>query len=98
MLFSKYLNKYYRKYWYFYLIGILALVFVDYIQLFIPEFLGELVKIFEDAAGAGIFTSQDRDNIVRIVLFTILIGAGLMIGRMLWRSLYLERVSKSKQN
>ena len=85
MLFSKYLNKYYRKYWYFYLIGILALVFVDYIQLFIPEFLGELVKIFEDAAGAGVFTSQDRDNIIRIVLFTILIGAGLMIGRMLWR-------------
>ena len=85
MLFSKYLNKYYRKYWYFYLIGILALVFVDYIQLFIPEFLGDLVEIFESAAEVGSFTQQMRDDIIKIVLFTVLIGAGLMIGRMLWR-------------
>ena len=85
MLFSKYLNKYYRKYWYFYLIGILALVFVDYIQLFIPEFLGDLVEIFESAANVGSFTQQMRDDIIRIVLFTVLIGGGLMIGRMLWR-------------
>ena len=85
MLFSKYLNKYYRKYWYFYLIGILALVFVDYIQLFIPEFLGDLVEIFESAAEVGSFSQQMRDDIIKIVLFTVLIGAGLMIGRMLWR-------------
>ena len=85
MLFSKYLNKYYRKYWYFYLIGILALVFVDYIQLFIPEFLGDLVEIFESAAEVGSFSQQMRDDIIKIVLFTVLIGAGLMLGRMLWR-------------
>ena len=85
MLFSKYLNKYYSKYWYFYLIGILALVFVDYIQLFIPEFLGDLVGIFESAAEVGSFSQQMRDDIIKIVLFTVLIGAGLMLGRMLWR-------------
>ena len=86
MLLSKYLNKYYLKYWYFFLIGILALVFVDYIQLFIPEFLGKLVGIFESASNnGGVFTEAMRDDVIRIVLYTILIGAGLMVGRMLWR-------------
>lgn len=85
MLFSKYLNKYYLKYWYFYLLGILALVFVDYIQLYLPEFLGELVGVFENASITGSFTQEMRSQIIQIVLFTILIGAGLMLGRMLWR-------------
>lgn len=85
MLFSKYLNKYYLKYWYFYLLGILALVFVDYIQLYLPEFLGELVGVFENASITGSFTQEMRNQIIQIVLFTILIGAGLMLGRMLWR-------------
>ena len=44
MLFGKHVNKYYGKYWYFFLIGILSLIAVDYIQTFIPQFLGEIVK------------------------------------------------------
>ena len=85
MLLSKYLNKYYLKYWYFYLIGIAALVFVDYIQLFIPEFLGELVGIFKDASIEGGFSQDMRSQVLQIVFYTILVGAGLMAGRMLWR-------------
>ena len=79
------MNKYYLKYWYFYLIGILSLVFVDYIQLFIPEFLGQLVGIFKNASIEGGFSETMRSDILRIVLYTILVGAGLMAGRMLWR-------------
>ena len=86
MLLSKYLNKYYLKYWYFYLIGILALVFVDYIQLFIPEFLGKLVEIFKNASdNGGVFDSDMHSEVISIVLKTLLIGVGLMGGRMLWR-------------
>lgn len=32
MLFGKHVNKYYKKYWYFFLIGIVTLVVVDVAQ------------------------------------------------------------------
>ncbi|MCQ2087210.1 MAG: ABC transporter ATP-binding protein/permease [Bacilli bacterium] len=85
MLFSKYLNKYYLKYIIFYILGVVALIAVDYIQLFIPEFLGQLVGIFDAAGKTGTFTPEMTSDVIRIALYTILIGVGLMAGRMLWR-------------
>ena len=78
MLFSKYVNKYYVRYWYFFLLGIFALVAVDYVQLFEPELLGKLVDQLKD----GVATV---DSTVSICL-TLLAVAGIMFaGRMLWR-------------
>ena len=96
MLLSKYLNKYYAKYWYCYVIGVLALVFVDWIQLFVPEFLGDLVRIFQNVPESG-FTAQMESDIIKIVLYTVLIGLGLMAGRMLWR-FTLFRASHNIEN
>ena len=39
MLTGKYLNKYYKKYFWFYFVGIIGLVAVDYLQLYVPDFL-----------------------------------------------------------
>ena len=47
MLFGRYINRYYMKYAWMFIIGILALIAVDYIQLFIPEYLGEVVQILQ---------------------------------------------------
>ena len=44
MLFGKYINKYYKKYWYLLLGVILVAVFVDVIQLFVPQIIGSIVK------------------------------------------------------
>ena len=44
MLFGKHINRYYLKYAPLFILGILALVAVDVIQLFIPEYLGEVLK------------------------------------------------------
>ena len=85
MLLSKYLNKYYLKYWYFYLIGIATLVFVDYIQLEIPEYLGDLVEAFQKASLEGGFSETLQGNVLKIVSYTLLVGFGLMVGRMVWR-------------
>ena len=85
MLFSKYLNKYYLKYLLLYVIGIAALIFVDRIQLFVPQFLAQLVGIFENAGKTGFFTDEMIAEVNKIVLYTLLIGAGLMTGRMIWR-------------
>ena len=46
MLTGKYLNKYYVKYFWFYFVGVIGLVAVDYLQLYVPDFLGRIVKMF----------------------------------------------------
>ena len=47
MLFGKYINKYYAKYFAYFATGVLMLIFVDVLQLFIPEFLGEIIDFFD---------------------------------------------------
>ena len=78
MLFGKYINKYYRKYWYFFLIGFIALVVVDYVQLFIPEYLGEIV----DRIRAG---NIDQVYISSLIWKVLGVALTLCIGRVLWR-------------
>ena len=78
MLFGKYLNKYYKKYWFFFLLGVLALVTVDIAQTFIPRFLGRII---------------DENNELQVELTAlgqivggIMICAGTMfVGRAIWR-------------
>lgn len=43
MIFGKYVNRYYAKYWYYFLIGFLSLIAVDVVQLFVPEIIGEII-------------------------------------------------------
>ena len=79
MLFNKYMFKYYKKYFVLYLVGILALIAVDYVQLFIPEFLGSLVNIVNDKP------ANMMDEVSRIVLYVVGIAVVMFLGRMLWR-------------
>ena len=41
MLFGKHVNGFYIKYGLHILIGLIALVIVDYVQLIVPEYLGD---------------------------------------------------------
>lgn len=77
MLFGKYVNKYYLKYAILFLIGIAALIAVDWIQLYIPEFLGEVVKILQ--------TNGDTSRIFTLGLYVLLVAGGMFLGRFLWR-------------
>ena len=47
MLLGKYLNKYYLKYAFFFIVGIAALIAIDYFQTLLPEYLGKLVNFFD---------------------------------------------------
>ena len=85
MFTNRYLRKYFKKYFFFILIGVLALVGVDYIQLYIPEFLGKITGIFTEAGNIGGFTTDMRNEVLRIVMFTVLVALGMMVGRVLWR-------------
>ena len=77
MLFGKYVNKYYLKYAILFIIGIAALIAVDFIQLFIPEFLGEVVEILQE--------NGDTKRIVTLGLYILLVAGGMFLGRFLWR-------------
>ena len=89
MIFGKHINKYYLKYGYLLIGGVLALLLVDFMQLEIPELYrmvlegiqyGE-VEIFE-----GVYTPFNMDflldKICRPMLFIVL---ALVFGRFLWR-------------
>ena len=80
ILTGKHINKYYKKYALFFLIGILMLVAVDYIQLLIPEYLGKIIDIFD--AGK---VQECKDQIILMSLYTIFCGLGMFLGRLIWR-------------
>ena len=81
MITGKYINKYYKKYWYMFLLGVLVLIAVDWIQLYIPQFTGDVVDRLAD----GIVSEEDVSAISIEVLWILLIAAGMFVGRILWR-------------
>ncbi len=81
MLLGKHINKYYLKYWYLFLLGVAALIFVDYISLFIPEYLGNIVDLVTE----GYVANEIFDEVLRMSLYILLIGLGMMAGRIIWR-------------
>ena len=81
MLFGKYINKYYKKYAFFFIVGIAALILVDVAQLFVPQYLGEVVNLLSD----GIVSAEDKSRIIYIIVATMVVAVVMMLGRLLWR-------------
>ena len=79
MLFGKYAAKFYKKYWYLFLLGVITLLVVDYVQTLIPESLGQIVDIFQADEPA------QESQIMPIVLRVIMVALGVAVGRVLWR-------------
>lgn len=83
MLFGKYINKYYKKYWYLFLISIVALIFIDYCQLYVPEFVGEIVDFFNgDKIDSDI---ADQEVILNIIINVLLVAVAMFVGRIIYR-------------
>lgn len=78
MLLGKYLNRYYLKYIWLYLIGIVGLVAVDWFQLLIPEYLGRLVDLL---GGSGVDSAELNEIIVGVIAVALV----LFLGRVMWR-------------
>ena len=81
MLTGKHINKFYKKYWYMFLIGVAILIAVDWIQLYIPQFTGDVVDRLAD----GVITDEDVAAITIEVIWIVVIGLGMFLGRILWR-------------
>ncbi len=90
MVFGRYVNKYYIKHFWALLLGVIALVAVDFFQLEIPEFYNYIVSGLGSEDGMikvdGVYVPFDLnfllDKICAPMIFTILVIAA---GRFLWR-------------
>lgn len=81
MIFEKHINKLIKKYLVMLIIGILFLLFVDWIQLYIADFTGYIVDILKKTT----VTDADLAEIGKYCLWILLIGVGMFIGRIGWR-------------
>ena len=90
MIFGKYINKYYLKYCLLLLIGIIALVAVDYVQTFIPEYLGDLVNLFDGKDTASV----NMDVLLEIIKGVLIVALIMFFGRFLWRITLLNASQK----
>lgn len=79
MLFGKHLNKYYKKYWYLFLIGIVTLIAIDYAQTLLPEALGDIVRAFQSG------TAPSEADVMPVVWRVVIVAAILAVGRVIWR-------------
>jgi ATP-binding cassette subfamily B protein len=78
MFFNKFLNKYLKKYAIFYIIGVGALIFVDYIQLEMPQLIADF---FSDAKNGDLSQPKINKLIGTILVLAMLIA----ISRIVWR-------------
>ena len=85
MLFNKHMRKYYLKYFILYLIGIAALIAVDYVQAYIPEFLGNIVKIINNNTDGLVSYDEALKTVSEIVGKVLIIAVVMFFGRMIWR-------------
>ena len=62
MIFGKYINKYYRKYWYYFVLIILIDAAIDVAQLIIPKITGGVISILDMISNNNTFTQDDFMN------------------------------------
>lgn len=101
MIFGKYINKYYFKYLYILLLGLLSLAAVDYAQLLIPE----LYKYIINGIGNG-FNTINGVNVPfnfdfvldKICLPMIIVILVIVTGRFLWRICFFGAGAKVEED
>lgn len=101
MIFGKYINKYYLKYLYILLLGLLSLAAVDYAQLLIPE----LYKYIINGIGNGFNTINGVDVpfnfdfvLDKICLPMIIVILVIVTGRFLWRICFFGAGAKVEED
>lgn len=78
MLFGKHINQYYLRYFWAFVLGIAALIAVDYFQLLVPELLAKIINETSEGNLTFDFLSGICTNIL-IIAFV------MFLGRFTWR-------------
>ncbi len=88
MIFGKHINRYYLKYAPRLLLGAIALILVDYVQLIIPELYRMLINGLNEGQvlyRGGMVPFNTDFLLDRICLPVVWIVAVMVVGRFLWR-------------
>ena len=88
MIFGKHINRYYLKYAGWLILGLVALVTVDYLQLEIPKLYRMLINGMNDGVVeyAGALVTFDMDFVMdRICMPMVAVILAMVFGRFLWR-------------
>ena len=78
MLFGKHVNKYYLKYAVYFLLGVAALVAVDIVQTYIPQYLGQIID-------NDVILINDPRELTQIIFHILLFAIIMFLGRVVWR-------------
>ncbi len=92
MIFGKHINRYYLRYSPILLLGILALIAVDFFQLKVPEYYRMVINGMNDGVVAvnGVPVPFDMDFLLeRVCMPLILVVVTMAAGRFLWRVCFL---------
>ena len=90
MLFGKHVNKYYLKYFWYFFFGIIALIVVDYVQLLVPEEIGNIV----DNISEGKISSLGDWLLLKSILVIFGVAITMFVGRFIWRRCILGEAVK----
>ncbi len=101
MIFGKHINRYYFKYGPILLLGIAALILVDYFQLILPE----LYRMVVNGMNSG-FVELDGKTVPftmdilldEVCLTTVVIILVMVVGRFLWRVCFFGAAIKVETN
>ncbi len=74
----KFAGRYVGRHWWQYLLGILALYMVDQVNVYVPEFTGNIIDGLTDG-------TLDFSGAMTIVWTIVAMGAAIAIGRFCWR-------------
>ena len=78
MIFGKTINKYYVRYLHLFILGIIALVIVDYVQLEIPGLTASIIDGVQ-------MNTIDESGIFQVVMTIAIYAIIIIVGRFLWR-------------
>ena len=101
MIFGKHINKYYLRYAPMLLVGLLALVLVDYMQLVVPELYRMVINGIDNGAVEvdGVTHAFDMTFLLdKICLPKKIVIIAMVIGRFLWRICFFGAGIKVETN
>ncbi|HEU23820.1 MAG TPA: ABC transporter ATP-binding protein [Mesoaciditoga lauensis] len=79
--------EFFKSRWKHYLIGVLFLVLIDYLQILVPKYIGNVVNLV-------IKPPVDLSVIFKYVILIVFIAGGVVIGRFIWRMLIVGSARK----
>lgn len=88
MIFGRHINKYYWKYAFWLLLGLAALILVDYMQLVVPNLYQQVINGVNQGYVTvdGVDLAFDMDFLLdRICLPMVWVVIAMVLGRFLWR-------------